>query len=360
VGAECGICFFGRLDEGYPKSDVILKGLEHIGRPAYRCVTSSKRRLLARYAILLVRYLTMKRSFSVLFVPQFRHKDVVLASILAKLTGKRVVFDPLVSRFDTKIMDRGDAGVRSFQAWHNRNLDKIALTLSDMVLADTGAHAEYFAAEFGVSPSKVRVLPVGVDESLFSPPAEALRQDGRFRVLFFGNYLPLHGADTIVDAAAMLLHREDIEFIMIGDGQTFPSVQAKVIHDKLTNVKLLPRVPIDELASRIAESDVCLGIFGTTPKAGRVVANKVYQSMAVGKPVITADSAAVRELFTDGDDICLVQPASAEALAARIDELHANPGTGVRIGERAARTVHERFSSTAIAGKLLEYCRELS
>jgi glycosyltransferase involved in cell wall biosynthesis len=356
------ICFFGGFETGYPRSDVLRKGLEKHGVTVHMCRTSPRRRGIVRAVVLAYRYFAMNRPFSVIYVPEFRHKDVPLAYVLAKVTRKRLVFDPLVSRFDTKILDRGDAREGSVQAWHNRNLDWISLRLPDIVLADTQAHADYYTSEFGVPAGRIRVLPVGFDEDLFDfrhEGANRIGDDAAFTVLFFGNYLPLHGVEVIVSAAEMLKEFDKIRFDLIGRGQTFGRVEAFVRAHDLTNVRLLPRVPIDSLPSRIAAADVCLGIFGRTEKAGRVVANKVYQAMAMGRPVITADSTAVREYFVDSTHICLVAPGNPDALAEKIRHLYKNATVRQAIGEHAARWVHERFTSKALAGRFLEYCEEL-
>jgi glycosyltransferase involved in cell wall biosynthesis len=357
-----GVCFFGGYLEDYPRSGVLRKGLEHHGVRVASCRTSPKKKWIARYAALLIRYISMKRDFSIIFVPEFRHKDVPLAFVLSRLSGKRLVFDPLVSRYDTKIKDRKDAAEGSLQAWHNRNLDRVAFRLPDLVLADTRTHAEYFISEFHTGEDKVRVLPVGVDDGLFVAGRDSgggKRHEKALRVLFFGNYLPLHGIGTIVSAGKSLKDEKDIRFELVGDGQTFSEVEAFVSREKLDNVRFFPRVPIEQLPERIAEADICLGIFGMTEKAGRVVANKVYQAMAMGKTVITADSSAIREFFVDGVHLCLVPSGDAGAIAEKIRYLSDNPDVRRQIGANAARLVHEKFDSRSIADMFLAYCREV-
>lgn len=360
------VCFFGGFETGYPRSEVLRKGLEKHGVSVRMCRTSPRKRGIVRAVLLAWKYLTMKRPFDVIYVPEFRHKDVPLAWLLAKLTGRRLVFDPLVSRYDTKIHDRADAGEGSVQAWHNRNLDRISLGLPDIVLADTTAHADYYAGEFGVPPEKLRVLSVGFDEDVFNPDlypdasrrADLLAPGAGYCVLFFGNYLPLHGVDTIVSAAEHLSGIPEIHFDLVGRGQTFPKVEQFVKHRGLANVRLLERVPMESLPETILAADVCLGVFGRTDKAGRVVANKVYQSMAMGKPVITEDSPAIRELFADSAEICLVPAGDSEALAGQIEALFRDRNRGRSIGERAAKRVRNDFSSYVVARSFIEYCEQ--
>lgn len=356
-----GVCFFGGYVRNYPRSMVLRKGLEKLGVRVCSCRVHPKRRLPARYAVLLWKYLFRKRDFSVIYVPEFRHKDVPLAWFLGRLTRKLVVFDPLVSRYDTKVLDRGDAGEGSLQAWHNRNLDRLSFALPDIVLADTRAHADYFAGELGASPGKLRVLPVGFDEDLFTPGTEReqVREEGspggKIRVLFFGNYLPLHGVPTIVRAASLLLSREDIEFELLGDGQTFAEVREAVERGHLKNVRLSPRVPIESLPQVIRSASICLGIFGRTDKASRVIPNKVYQCMAMAKAVITAGSPAVREYFADGDGLCLVPPGDAQELAGKITYLADHPQERGRIAARALELVRDRFHSRSVAAMFLAH-----
>jgi glycosyltransferase involved in cell wall biosynthesis len=357
-----GVCFFGGYIKNYPRSAVLRKGLEKLGIHVSSCHVHHKRRLPARYAVLLCRYLFRRRDFSVIYVPEFRHKDVPLAWFVGRLTGKRVVFDPLVSRYDTKVHDRGDAKDRSLQAWHNRNLDRLSLSLPDILLADTQVHADYYVSEFGASRRRMRVLPVGFDEDLFRPQSggepsggDEGSRGGPLKVLFFGNYLPLHGVPTIVRAAILLRSRADIEFELIGDGQTFAQVKALVEHEGVRNIRLSPRMAMESLPDAIASASICLGIFGQSDKASRVVPNKVYQCMAMGKAVITEKSPAILEHFAEGDGICLVSPGNEEELAGSIEHLADHPEERNRIAGRAYQLVKDTYHSRRIAGIFLEH-----
>lgn len=352
-----GVCFFGGYADDYPRSVVIKRGVEALGIPVYSCRTSPRRKIFSRYAGLIARYLKMPKDFSILFVPEFRHKDVPLARVLALLSGKRLVFDPLVSRYETKIIDRGDAGARSFQSWYNRRIDWLALKLPHLVLADTEAHAAHYRAEFGAK--NIAVLPVGFDDTVFASPAALEKthaRGGGRTVLFFGSYVPLHGAETIVDAAIELRRRSDIRFKMIGGGQTFGAARERAESAGLDTLEFVPRIPYGELPRHIEEAGICLGIFGTTEKALRVIPNKVYQCLAMRKPVITADSPAIREYFADGEHLFTVPAGDSKALADKISYLIANPAVADDAAGNGSDLVWKQFSSGAVGERFVDLC----
>jgi glycosyltransferase involved in cell wall biosynthesis len=352
-----GVCFFGAYDRAYPRSGVIRRGLEELGVPVLSCWSPRKLKVWARYPVLAARYLRMEHSFDVMFVPEFRHKDVPLAAMLARLGGKVCVFDPLVSRYDTRVHDRADARDGSFQSHHNRNIDSWSMSLADVVLADTVAHADYYRREFAPPDAVVEVLPVGYDDAVFSGAGqEVTREDGIVPVLFYGNYLPLHGVDVIVQAARLLRDQPHIRFELIGAGQTYGAVEHFVSAHGLDNVTLTPRLPLAELPGRIAASAICLGVFGVTAKTTRVVPNKVYQCMGMERPVVTALSPASTEHLVDGVHADLVPPGDAGALAAAIRRLAADAQRRRRIGVEAGRLARERFGSKRIAEQFVAIC----
>ena len=116
------------------------------------------------------------------------------------------------------------------------------------------------------------------------------------KVVFFGLYTPLQGTVTIGKALS-LLSGAPIEVTMIGDGQDRPAAMAAA--HACPTIQWLDWVPGDALPSIVAAHDVCLGIFGTTPKALRVVPNKVFQGAAAGCVVVTSDTVPQRQMLGD-------------------------------------------------------------
>jgi glycosyltransferase involved in cell wall biosynthesis len=78
------------------------------------------------------------------------------------------------------------------------------------------------------------------------------------------------------------------------------------------------------LPKRICRADICLGVFGTGAKAGRVIPNKVYQGLACGKAVLTMSGEAYPVQVQENNvGITWVEPGSPEAIAAALSNLFA-------------------------------------
>lgn len=224
-----------------------------------------------------------------------------------------VVFNPLVSLWDTLVDDRGRFRDRGAAARALRRLDRWALRAADLVVADTRANAEYLAALAGLE--RVEVCFVGAEERLFTP-ADVQREAAT--VLFVGKLIPLHGLETILAAARLA---PGIRFRVVGDGQL-----RGLLDDRPGNVEHVPWIPYEQLPGELRRVTCALGVFGTSAKAARVIPNKAFQAIACATPLVTGDTPAARELLVDGESALLVPPGDAEALAAAVTRVCENAG----------------------------------
>ncbi len=223
-----------------------------------------------------------------------------LAAIL--FPKEKIVFDAFLSLYDSNVFDRKLYGPKSLRAFKDYLFDWYSLRLASIVLVDTLQHALYFSSAFGIPSGVMRVVPISADDMIFFPRESLKKEDSPFIVHFHGTFIPLQGVSYILDAARAL-EKEPILFRFAGEGQLFKEVAERVFREGMKNVTLLGRMPLEKIPDSIASSDVCLGIFGDTDKTRRVIPNKVYECIAMNKPVITARTPAILELFRDGEDV---------------------------------------------------------
>lgn len=265
------------------------------------------------------------------------HFDLAAARIAAR--GRPIVFDPLVSLYNTLVGDRGRFRPTSLPGRALRRIDRAAFRAADIVVADTAEHARFYEEQFDIDPARLRVCLVGAEDRLFHPAPTA---EEPFSALFVGKLIPLHGLETILAAARLV---PEVPFRIVGSGQL-----ANVLADAPANVAHVPWIEYEQLPPAIRAAGCALGVFGTSEKAARVIPNKAYQALACGTALVTADTPAARELLTDGVDSVLVTAGEPEALASALRDLAADPARRHQIAA-AGRATYEAKASEAVLGQ---------
>ena len=281
--------------------------------------------------------------------------DVPFVKVIALLKRRSLVFDPFISLHDTMIEDRGMFGPRSWPGRLARLIDRWSLSLADEVIADTPAHLDLYDRLSPGAAAKGHIIPLGADDQVFSPRKAAV--DERL-VFFHGSFVPLQGLESIVRAAA-LLRASGFRFQIVGDGQTRDETERLAKELEADNIEFSGAVPLEALPDLIAGAGICLGIFGTSDKAGRVVPHKLYECLAMGRPVITRHSPAVDQLLEPGE-VQLVPPGDPAALVGAIRQLSDNPGAREALAARGLRAYRSRFHEAALVGLLESFLSNAS
>ena len=345
------VCHFGHHDPSYARNRILAKALQRTGAEV---VQLSDRRPFARRAPGLLAA-ALHGDFDLILVGYPGNADVLPARLAGRQRRIPVVLDAFVSLWDSAVVDRKDVRAGSLAAARYRAEDKVSCRLADLVLLDTASHIDFFVDELRLPPAKFRRVWIGADDDVMYPRVErAVRMPGGrsddFTVFFYGSFLPLHGIEWIVRAAWMLeLRGEQVRFVVAGSGPGSEAIHALAACLAVESVTFLGDVPYDELPVLMAQSDVCLGIFGTTPKAHRVIPNKVFDALACARAVVTADTVAARECLVHGQHAWLCPPGNAEALANVILELRDRPSARQCLAEAGYELFRQRFSIDAIS-----------
>lgn len=327
------IVFASGRETAYPRNARILKGLRKWSE--VHLIKGAERRLTARLAITGWKLLQKSFPSDAIFFLGFYGQPLVFPTRI-RWRGP-LVLDAFVSTYDTYCFDRQIFNPHSLFGWIAYQIDRISCQMSDVVVVDTLAQKHYFERTFDVPLSKIHVLYVGCNEQLFSP--QDVQPSKKPTVLFYSSYLPLHGVDVILHAAH-LLRGESIQFILLGYGSEYQKALGIAQKLKLTNVEFRNPVPLEALPKIIAQATICLGgHFGRSDKAGRVIAGKTFQCLAMEKPTIVSDTPANNELFTDGWDALMCPRNNPAALADTIRYLLSNPKLLVSLGKRGRQTV---------------------
>jgi glycosyltransferase involved in cell wall biosynthesis len=318
------IAAFGYHDQVSPRHTSVLAQLQKEGSTVVECHTSAKG-FWPKVRALRQQYQAIAQNVDTVLVTFPGHYLMPVAWWLTRSPRKHLIFDAFISLHDTMIADRQKYSRWNPRAWFLWLVDYVSCHLADEVLIDTEAHRQFFIKEFHLNPKRIRVIYLEARHDLFRKREDQHKSKGTLEVFFYGSYIPLQGIEHILRAAKILQEEKaNVHFTLVGKGQTFPTMEKLARDLSLTSpssvpfVTFVPFVPLQELADRMSHADLCLGIFGTSGKAQRVIPHKVYDAVASGIPVLTADSPAVRERFQDNPKVILCPTGNPEAIAKAI------------------------------------------
>lgn len=289
------ICFFGIYNSAYSRNEILLSGLLQNNVEVIECKADWRDR--TRYIKLWKSLQALKNNYDFIYAAYPSPVATIFAKIISR---KPVVCDAFYSMFGSVVNDRNE-----ISWWHPRALkllitDWLSVLLADIVITDTEEHKKYWSSWWGISSKKIHTVYLGVNDKAFFPMPEVKKDHSL--VLFYGTYIPLHGVERIIEAARFCVSESNIHFRFIGSGAGLQKAQNLVKKYNLPNIEFISkRVPLSELNVYLGGADIILGIFGETVKARRVIPNKVYDGLATKRAVITMDTPAIREIFSDKD-----------------------------------------------------------
>lgn len=354
------ILFFGTYDvRSHPRVRVLQEGFDALGDDVQECNvplrvdTRWRVRLLRRPWLLPLLVLrvgaawwtlwrrsrTVRGPIDAVVVGYLGHFDVHLARRLWPRTP--VALDHLTSAEDTA-WDRGVHRPQLVGALHR--LDARAVAVADVPFVDTAANRGLLPAE---SRDRAEVVAVGAPLAWFREPRT--RDGSSLRVVFFGLYTPLQGTPIIGEALDLLRERDlGVRVTMVGRGQEYGLTRRLAADNR--DVRWIDWVRAERLPALVAGHDVCLGIFGSGPKALRVVPNKVYQGAAAGCAIVTSDTLPQRAAL--GPAGIFVPPGDAEALAGVLADLAVDPKRVLHARAAAHRRALEGFMPAQVVAPL--------
>ena len=308
------VLFWGRFDPGYSRNRVAAALFRELGWEVDYFLVKWFPRFGDVEAAL--RGLGRKPLPDLVWVPVCRQRDILAACRWAHARGVKVLFDPMISAWDKKVLEQRRWKAEEARARKLHALETRMMNAPDFVAWDTSCHVDFCADQFGVPRTRMRALLTGTDETVFRPmetPAELTADPSRtFRVLYHGAYLPLHGTEHIVEAARMT-QDEGIQWDFLGWGAYKAETEAKAAG--IRNVRFLDKVPYVDVPKVLCSHDVVLGVFGTTAKAARVIGNKVFECMACARPTVNEFCTGYPPEAASCRSIKFVPPGDAQAIA---------------------------------------------
>lgn len=362
------VCFYGSYDRNYSRNQILLKGLKQVNvrinevnlelpkmsidKPEHLNYLTLLSRLLRKIKLvpLTIKHWQKIKDSDVIFSPIPTHLDLPFAYIVSRILGKHLIFDSLYGLSVSFIDEFGLKPRNSLQAFLLRFMDKIVFKLADAIVFDTTVSRETYSRLFQIPFSKTRILPLGADEEIYSH-AGINGNKKMLNVVYYGLFNPMHGVEYIIAAADILRNEKEIKFIMLGKGQTYEINKKRAIELNLTNIIFYPDVTETNAKEYLEESDVFLGFLNKSQSSEISFPNKVFQGLALGKVVITAETKLTKSEFLQKENIYLVKPSDAISLASAIKNLLLNRNLRQKIASGGYQLFRSKYTSNSVGKK---------
>jgi colanic acid biosynthesis glycosyl transferase WcaI len=258
------------------------------------------------------------------------------------------------------------ASVGAIKGWPIRLLEKVELFLyrrSHRIVSLTNSFKQNLV-DRGIDSDKNDVITNGVDLERFCsdlPPEKAREQLGiepdAFLLGYIGTIGMAHGLRTVLDAASALRDQPIIQFVFIGDGAERKGLEQYAAKLKLTNVTFSDYVPHDQIPAYLSALDMSVVHLKPDPLFRTVIPSKIFESMAVGTPILMAVQGESAEIVADtGSGFC-IPPGDAQTMAQTIRELESNRFRLASMSHSGRDAVAARYSREASAVKFLNSMR---
>lgn len=303
---------------------------------------------------------------SVLTVPFFPRCDIVVSTspqFFAGLAGyavSRLKRVPWV----LEIRDLWPESILSVGAISNptviatlERLEAFAYEKADAIVSVTDAFKPHIEARGG--RGKVSVIKNGADLSLFTAVprdrtfADELGINGKFVAAYVGTHGMAHGLDTILDAARRLDGQSRVVFLLVGEGSEKRRLEQKRDALGLTNVIMLGQQPKDSMPRIWSVADVSLVLLRKLDLFTTVIPSKIFESMAMAKPVILGVLGESRSLIDESGAGVGFEPEDAEALARVVEKMASDAALYGQMAEQGPKYVREHFDRRKLAQRYL-------
>jgi glycosyltransferase involved in cell wall biosynthesis len=269
---------------------------------------------------------------------------LVFAALIPRLQGARVILD-LHDPMPELMMSIYNVGPDArFVRWLRR-LEKLSIRFANLVLTPNKAFRDLFISR-GCPPQKIQIVMNSPESNIFTTSGNGDSDRGGgdrpYRIMYHGLIAERHGLDVALETIAKLRNAiPGLEFHIFGDRTGYmDKVEAQVTRLGLQDcVRYHGYKPQTEIAQAIRTTDIGIIPNRRNPFTEINMPTRVFEYLAVGKPVIVPDTQGIRDYF-QRDTLIFFEPDNPQSLEAAILEAYRDP-TRVDSVVKKGRLVYE-------------------
>jgi glycosyltransferase involved in cell wall biosynthesis len=246
-------------------------------------------------------------------------------------------------------------------------LESFLYRQAERIVVVTNSFKRAIAAK-GISAQKISVLKNGADLDVWAQPLdeerlEALRDAhdlrNKFVVSYIGTIGMAHRVDVMLEAAQQC-DDPDIIFAVVGAGAEWDTLQAQQEALQLPNVRLVGKVPKEDVPYMLALTDASLVHLKASDLFKTVIPSKMFESMATRTPIILGVEGEAKEIVQEAGAGLCIPPEDAGALVEAAKQLKDNPKLHAQYGASGYHHVHEFYDRTTLARRYADMLMDVA
>jgi glycosyltransferase involved in cell wall biosynthesis len=212
----------------------------------------------------------------------------------------------------------------------------------------------------------VEVVPNSCDIDIFKPDIDGalVREKHQWAdklvLLHFGAMGKTNGLDFVIDVADRMEDNHDVHFVLAGQGSLKKTYIKKIKKLGLNNIEIIDAVPKEKLPELVAACDIAMVIFANYPVLENNSANKLFDSLSAGKPVLLNYSGWQRKILEDNNAGFGCDLWDMGQFIEKVSYFNSHRKQLKSMGQNARRTATEKFDRDKLASQVLSLLEEQS
>jgi len=237
-------------------------------------------------------------------------------------------------------------------------VENLVLSRADLIVVVSEVSKQDLIQVHGISSEKILVNPNGVDPEMYHPRLEGIHvrshlNIGNKRVFgFIGTFSQWHGVNFLADAILDFFEnfpskQNEVCFLLIGNGPEYSMVESKLKSLISKGQVILPgQIPQEKGPEYLAACDVLLSPHVPNPDGTKFFGSptKLFEYMAMGKPIIASSLEQIGEILEDGNTAKLHDPGNLKQCVHLLNELSVDKEEWAAMGSRARKVCLEKYT----------------
>lgn len=220
--------------------------------------------------------------------------------------------------------------------------------------------------EKNVDKEKISVVMNGVDTELFAPMDKDVQLqkkwglDGKFVCSYVGTIGMACGLEVVIEAAKKLkqMGRENIAFLIVGDGARRDELQQMAIEHQLDNIVFTGRQDKSLMPNFLSITDACLVHLKNTELFKTVMPSKIFEAAGMAKPIIIGVAGFATEIVRKANAGIAIEPENHDQLVDALETLADEPEKCSMYAQDGHTYIVDNFNRDDLANEYIEILQQ--